>query len=50
MAAAMVDLTHQNQELTQEVNKHKQHRQQQMEGPGQNSEVGEAKNNAEGVK
>ena len=37
VAAAMANLTHQNQELTQEVNRHKQCRQWQTEGPGQNS-------------
>ena len=48
MAAAMADLTHQNQELTREVNKHKQRHQWQTEGLGQNSKNGGAKNGAEG--
>jgi len=48
MAAAMADLTHQNQELTREVNKHKQRCQRHTEGLGQNSEAREAENNAEG--
>ena len=44
----MADLTHQNQELTREVNKHKQRRQHHTEGLGQNLEVGEVENNAKG--
>lgn len=44
MAAAMVDLMHQNKELTWEVNKH----QWQIKGPWQNSKAREAENNVEG--
>ena len=44
----MANLTHQNQELTREVNRHKQCCQRQTKGPGHNSEAGEAENNAEG--
>ena len=48
MAVVMTDLTHQNQELTQEVNKHKQRCQHHTEGPGQNSKAREVENNAKG--
>ena len=44
----MVDLMHENQELTQEVNKHKQCCQRHTEGPWQSSEAEDVDNNAKG--
>ena len=48
MAIAMANLTRQNQELTREVNRKKQHRHQRTEEPRQNSKNGGAENNAKG--
>ena len=45
MAATMVGLTQQNQELTREVNR--QRRQQRVKEHGQNSENGGVKNSAQ---
>ena len=44
MAAAMIELTRQNQELTQEINQRRQRHEQCTEGQAQNQEVREGEN------
>jgi len=44
MAAAMAELTHQNQELTQEINQRRQHHERCTEGQAQSQKVREEEN------
>ena len=44
MAAAMAELTHQNQELTREINLRRQHHERYVEGQAQSQEVREGEN------
>ena len=44
MAIAMVELTHQNQELTREINQRRQRHEQCVEGQAQSQEAREGEN------